>query len=870
MKKIAPPRWADIFLEWYCSKDYIEEVQGDLHEWFLHRVKRQGLTTARLLYFIDVIRFMRTYRLKSIEELSQHSNTAAMFNNYFITSWRSLVKNRTFSAINIIGLAIGMTCCILITLFVQFELNYDRRNKNADRIYRAVVDLQANDWAISAFPLGALLKENFPEVENFARIKPVEPFVTNEEREVKIKQKVFYADSAVFDVLDIELISGNVETALVKANTMVLTEERAKAFFGDEDPMGKTLMMEGNQNPFVITGIFKPLPSNSHVHIDAMASSLSFAPMQPDFENPWGYLTNHYTYFVMPENFDHEAFGTKVSTFLDEYHELTPDDPRNSITFQPLTSIHLHSNRGLEIEANGNVNTIYIFSAIAFFILLIACINFMNLSTAQSLRRAKEVGIRKVVGSKKGQLVFQFLSESILVSIFALVISVGLILLIVPEFNEISGKQLVINPMENLQVVAIFLGITFFAGIFAGIYPAFFISAFQPVKVIKGTYLGNAAGQYLRKGLVVLQFAIAFVIIVGTYVVNSQLDFMLNKNMGFDREQTLVVRMPSDSIGGHMIKNELLKLSGVHSITRFNEVPGKMVNTSTVWYEGAERDQGENVYMFSGDPDLPQTLGMTMLKGNYFTEDTQQFYREFVINEKAVEHFGWTLENAVGKLMNFGGRSEEEPGMVIGVISDFHFKHLHEVIDPLVMYLEPQYEGRHMGIKINSGDLSQTVSAIKSRWEELLPAYEFQYQFLDESFDSLFDQEKRLGQMFGIFAGLAIFISCLGLFGLAAFTLQQKKKAVAVRKVMGASISSIVTMTSKDFLKPVVLGMLLAAPVAYFSMNTWLQGFAYNVGFNLIVFVYALAVGVGVALLTISFHCFKAAITNPVDSLRNE
>jgi putative ABC transport system permease protein len=294
-----------------------------------------------------------------------------------------------------------------------------------------------------------------------------------------------------------------------------------------------------------------------------------------------------------------------------------------------------------------------------------------------------------------------------------------------------------------------------------------------------------------------------------------------------------------------------------------------MVNTSTVWYEGAETEQGENVYMFSGDADLPKTLGMTMVTGKYFSEDTQQFFREFVINEKAVEHFGWTLDDAVGKLMNFGQR-DEDPGMVIGVISDFHFKHLHEVIDPLVMFLQPTYEGRNMGIKINSGNLSETVSAIKSRWEELVPAHEFQYQFLDESFDSLFDSEKRLGQMFGIFAGLAIFISCLGLFGLAAFTLQQKKKAVAVRKVMGASISNIITMTSQDFLKPVVLGMVLAAPVAYFSMNAWLQGFAYNVGFDWIVFLYALAVGIGVSLFTISFHCFKAAITNPVDSLRNE
>ncbi len=786
-----------------------------------------------------------------------------------MTSWRSLLKNRTFSFINITGLAIGMTCCIVITLFVLFELNYDRHNKHADRIYRSVVDLEANNWAISAFPLGALLQENFPEVEGYTRIKPIEPFLVNESANTRIKQKIFYADSSVFDILDIELIEGNPATALAKANTMVLTEERARAFFGNEDPIGKSLVISGQGSAYEITGIFKPLPSNSHMHMDVMASSLSFAPMRADFENGWNQLTNHYTYFRMQETIDHEAFGEKASTFLDEYHELTPDDPRNVIRFQPLTSIHLTSNRGLEIEANGNVNTIYIFSAIAFFILLIACINFMNLSTAQSLKRSKEVGIRKVVGSNKSQLVFQFLSESIVVSLVALVISIGLIMLIIPKFNELSGKQLIINPMENLEVVAVFLTITIFSGFVAGTYPAFFISSFQPVKVLKGTYLGKSAGQLLRKGLVVLQFAIAFVIIVGTYVVNSQLNFMLNKNMGFDREQVLVLRMPNDSIGDVTIKNELATIAGVKSVTRFNEMPGRMVNTSTIWYEGAETDQGENIYLFSGDVDLLETLNMTLLEGKYFNEETQQFYREFVINEKAVEHYGWKMEEAVGKLMNFGQRGED-PGVVIGVVKDFHFKHLHEQIDPLVMYLAPQYEGRFMALKINSGDMSETVNAINQKWSSLLPSHEFNYQFLDSSFDALFDQEKRLGELFAIFAGLAIFISCLGLFGLTAFTLQQKKKAVAVRKVLGATVSNIVTLVSKDFLKPVVFGMLLAAPVAYFSMTSWLEGFAYNVGFEWIVFLYALAAGLAVAFITISFHCFKAAVTNPVNSLRQE
>ncbi|MEQ8924373.1 MAG: ABC transporter permease [Fulvivirga sp.] len=793
-----------------------------------------------------------------------------MLKNYFITSWRSIIKNRTFSIINITGLSIGMTCCIIITLFVLFEINYDKHNRNADRIYRAVVDLEANTWAISAFTLGANLQENFPEVEKYTRIKPIEPILINESTNTRIKQKIFYADSTVFEVLDIQLLEGNPATALAKANTMVLTEERAQAFFGNEDPIGKFLTISGREDAFEVTGIFEPLPSNSHVHMDVMASSLSFAPMRPVTEgNGPGYLTNHYTYFLMNEPIDHQAFGTKVSTFLDEQQELTADDTPNIIKFQPLTSIHLTSNRGLEIEANGNMNTIYIFSAIAFFILLIACINFINLSTAQSLKRAKEVGIRKAVGSNKSQLVFQFLSESVIISLVSLAISIVLLVLIIPKFNELSGKQLVINPLENIQAVLVFLIITIASGFVAGIYPAFFISSFQPVKVLKGTYLGKSAGQILRKGLVVFQFAIAFVIIVGTYVVNSQLNFMLGKNIGFDREQVLVLTMPNDSIGDQTVKNELLSISGVQSITRFNEMPGRMVNTGGLWYEGADTDQAENLYLFSGDADLLETLDITLLTGKYFNEDTQQHFREFVINEKAVEHFGWKMDDAVGKQMNFGNRSDTS-GIVIGVVKDFHFKHLHEQIDPLVMYLAPNYEGRFMALKINSGNISETVSEVNNKWNSLLPSYEFDYQFLDSSFDMLFDEEKRLGELFALFAGLAISISCLGLFGLTVFTLQQKKKAIAVRKVLGASVTTIVSLVSRDFLKPVVLGMVLAAPIAYYSMSTWLEGFAYNVGFQWIVFLYALVAGLAVAFITISFHCFKAAVTNPVNSLRQE
>ena len=792
-----------------------------------------------------------------------------MIKSYLLVALRSLKRNKLHSSINIIGLAIGMTCCILITLFVQFELSYDKQNKDADRIYRMAIDLDANNWAISAFPIGSLLQDNFPEVEKFTRIRPTETFVQNSFNEVKNKEKVFFADSSVFNVLDIRLVKGNPATALAEVNSMVITEERAHTYFGEEDPIGKTLTMLNDKKEYKITGVFEPLPSNSHVHIQMMVSSDNLEPMRVGSPEGWSYLTNHYTYLVLPKGIDHVAFEKKISEFMDKYEERTADQPKNVLRLQPLTSIHLYSNRGLEVEANSNMNTVYILSAIAFFILIIACINFMNLTTAQSLKRAREVGIRKVVGSKKAQLIFQFLSESVVISFISLIISILLLILALPTFNEISGKQIIINPFENGFVAMIFIGITFFVGVFAGTYPAFFLSSFKPTAVLKGNFVGNFKGQLLRKGLVVFQFAIAFVIMVGTYVIYAQLDYMLNKNVGFDREQTLVIQMPNDSVGDLSVKNEIARLAGVESVTRFQEVPGKMVRTTTIWYEDAKDNQAENMYIFSGDADLLKTLGMKMKAGSYFQQDSKQYGKEFIVNETAVKHFGWKPEEVLGKLMNFGERGSE-PGRVIGVVEDFHYKHLHEKIGPLVMYLEPSYEGQFMAVRIKSDDMKAMVTSVERTWKTILPQYEFEYQFLDESFDKLFDQEKRLGQLFGLFSGLAIFISCLGLFGLASFTMEQSRKSVAVRKVLGASVSSIVIMMSKNFLKLVFLGMVMASPIAYFAMNKWLSGFAYNVGFAWIVFFYAALVGGLVAFGTVSYHSLKAATSNPVDSLKEQ
>jgi putative ABC transport system permease protein len=792
-----------------------------------------------------------------------------MLKSYFLVAWRSIKRNRLHASINIIGLAVGMAVCILITLYVQFELTYDKQNKRADRIYRMAIDLEANNWAISAFPIGQLLKDNFAEIETFTRIKPTEIVVHNEDADIKLKEKVFYADSSVFDVLDITLLQGNPTKALAEVNSMVLTPTKAKTYFGDTDPIGKTLKLLNDNTIYTITGVFEPLPSNSHVHIDMMVSSDNFGPMKAGSPMGWQYLTNHYTYLVLPANFDYQKFETTISAFMDKYQELTPDQPKNLLRLQPLTSIHLHSNRGLEVEANGNLNTVYTMAAVAFFILIIACINFMNLTTAQSLKRAREVGIRKVVGSRKEQLVLQFLSESVLISLFALVMAALLLALALPFFNEFTGKQININPVQNPWVVISFLSVTLIVGLLAGTYPAFVLSDFNPNVVLKGAFVTNIKGQRLRKALVVFQFAIAFIIMAGAYTIYLQLDFMLTKNMGFDREQVLVIDLPNDSIGEASIKDEMLRLSGVEAITRMGEVPGSMVRTTGIWYEGAPNNQAQNMYIFSGDADLLKTLGMNMVHGSYFNPDTKRFQKEFVLNETALKLFGWKKEDAIGKEINFGERGDD-PGKVIGVIEDFHFKHLHDKIDPLVIYLQPLYEGEFMAIKIKTTDMQNMVASISNHWKELVPNYEFEYRFLDQSFDKLFDQEKKLGQLFMVFSSLAVFVSCLGLFGLASFTLEQTRKATAVRKVLGASVMGLVMRMSKEFLILVFIGLIVAIPITYYALSNWLSSFAYHIPFNWAVFVVVGVLGALVALATVCYHSLVAAMANPVKALKEQ
>jgi len=794
-----------------------------------------------------------------------------MLKNYFKTTLRSLLRNRLYSIINIVGLSVGITSCIVLTLYVQFELSYDKHIPNADRVYRMAIDLEANNWAISYFPAGRLLQDNFPEVESFTRFKPVEPYISQNGVDNLVSEKIFYADSTVFDIMNIPLLQGTPETVFNDANSIVLTRKKAKQFFGDTDPIGKTLTTQSGEQTYMVTGIIEEPVSATHAHLEMIASSNAFAPMRPEFENGWNYLTNHYTYLRLNEHTNPIEFAETITKFIYDHLEIPEDQRTDVIRLQPVLDIHLYSDRGLEVEANGNVRNVYIFSIVAFFILLIACINFMNLTTAQSLKRAKEIGIRKVVGSKKEHLIFQFLSESVIISFIALILAFVFLTFIIPIFNEVTQKSLTIDPQENPSILMLFCGLSLFVGLISGVYPAFFLSSFSPNKVLKGKFATNITGQYVRKTLVVFQFAIAFIIIVGTYIVQDQLSFMMNKDLGFDKERLLILKMPSDSVGIATLKTELLRLPEVQSATKFAEKPGYMVRTSGLWREGIDDEQAENIYLFSGDADMMNTLDLNLKEGQFFREESERYYKEFVLNEAAVKKYGWTKEEAVGKMMDFGQRSDD-PGVVIGVIEDFHFKHLESAIDPLVMFKGPDqnFEGRFLALKLSTDDLQNALEKVETTWAGFVPAHPFNYEFMDESFDKLFKQEQDLLKLFALFAGLAIFISCLGLFGLASFSIEQSKKSFAIRKVLGASTFGLLNFFSKEFLKLVGIGILVASPLAWYIMQQWLNNFAFHVSIKYHIFLVAAGSAILISVVTISFHSLKAALANPVKSLKDE
>ncbi|MCM4156701.1 ABC transporter permease [Gramella sp. AN32] len=792
-----------------------------------------------------------------------------MFKNYFKIAWRNIWRHRGFSFLNISGLAIGMTAGFLVLLYVNFELSYDEMHEKGDRIYRVVADIDTPSEKIeanmAAWPVGPNLQREFPEIIAATRVLTAELPV--QRGSLKFVEPLAVAvDSTFFEIFDFQLLEGDKDEVLTNPNSLVLSETTAKKYFGEEDPMGKTLKIQDQGIAAKVTGIMKDIPENSHIQADLLISMITITQPPNDYDVQWGNYGPS-IYILTSKGTSAESLQSKFPAFLEEK---TGDGMREdkmfvSLFLEPLNEVYLHSTRGGAIT--GSMSNVYIFSIIGLFILLIAAINFINLTTARSVERAKEVGIRKVVGAEKNQLVLQFMGESIIICLIAFVLTVGLTTLSLPYFNTLAGKTVSSGIFSNPENIAYLLLLALGIGLVAGIYPAIVLSSFRPLRVLKGQFASGNKGILLRKGLVITQFTISIALIIGTIVIYNQMQFMRNQELGFDKSQTIILDTDSSLIL-EPLKNEISLLRGVISTSFGSSVPGAGNNAAYSEIENINGDmQVANLDLyFVDDAYIPQ-FNFKVVAGRAFSKDfASDSTQAMIINEKAVQLLGYNNpEGAIGAKYDQWGSK----GQIIGVVQDFHFRSLQEEIKPLTMRMDRNATNL-LVIKAHPQNLKQTLASIENTWNTIVPGEPFNYYFMDEFFDRQYRTEERFGNLFLNFALLAIFISCLGLLGLTAYSTIQRKREIGIRKVIGASVSSIVNLLSKEFIKLVAIAFLIATPIAWYAMHNWLEDFAYRIEINWFVFVLAGLMAILIAIVTVSFQAIKAAIANPVKSLRTE
>lgn len=768
------------------------------------------------------------------------------------------------------GLAVGMTACFLIFLYVRFELSYDSFHTKADRIYRVVADIKTPTEVINASgPSWAVppnVKDEFPEVESFVRVTDDEVLVRK--GDIKFQEKnSLWADSSFFHVFDFKLLKGNPQTCLKDQFSVVFSESAAKKYFGKEDPLGQTLLLTGDAFPAKVTGVMKDIPENSQIKADMLLSMTTITQkFAPNIDSQWGNYGAR-AFLLLRNNTRATALQAKFPAFLEKRNgtEMKKSQMYPSLFLEPLKDVYLRSTR--DDHKTGNITNVYIFSIVAIFILLIACINFINLTTARSAERAKEVGIRKVVGALKKQLSKQFIGESIILCLIAFVLTIFFSWLLLPLFNQLAGKTISHSIFENpAYMAALFIG-ALAIGFLAGIYPALVLSSFKPVTVLKGKFATGIRGVLLRKGLVVSQFTISIGLIIATIIVYNQMSYMRNQDLGFRKDQMIVMDTYGDP-AKEAFRQSLTGMPNIKSVATSSSVPGGGNPGAYSEIENVKGDlQIANLDLYFVDFDYINQFKIKMVAGRGFSKDfATDTTQAMVLNEAAVKMFGYkSPQQAIGKRFKQWGRE----GKIIGVAKDFHFRSLQQPIKPLSMRIEPG--GCNLvTANVSATNVTATLNAIENKWKTLIPNRPFSYYFLDEFFDKQYRSEERFGKLFLNFAVLAIFISCLGLLGLASYSTIQRTKEIGIRKVLGASTSNIVNLLSKDFLKLVAVSALIAFPIAWFAMHKWLEDFAYRIGVSWWVFLAAGILATLIALFTISFQAIRAAIANPVKSLRTE
>lgn len=877
----TPPKLFIRFFRWYCNDHLMEAVLGDMLELYERRRKNIGKRKANLLFLWNVLCFLQPFAIK---KKSTSINPYSMLQNYFKISWRSLSKQRMYSLIKIGGFALGIAACLLITLFIKDELSYDLHYPEGNRIYRVVEAYNyrgesGKDVWFQA-PFANALKEDYPEIEKVGRYNSSELFGagSNEIRRADQVENTFeegfvFVDQSLLEILKVPMVYGSLVHCLDEPKTLVITKRKADKYFPNENPVGKLMILNNKDSePFKIGGVIEDFPSNSHLQFDFLLT-LKGVEFWPGEQTYWG-ATNYPTYILLKPGADAAQLQKKLSKVIEKYlvphwlKEGTADakELAKSVWFelQPIKDIHLRSEGIQDPVSHGDARFVWLFGGIAGFILIIACINFINLSTAKSANRAKEVGLRKTVGSFRSQIINQFLTESLVFSFLSFALAFALAWLLLPYFNLLSAKSLVV-PWREWSLYPVLLVAAITIGILAGVYPAFYLSAFKPVNVLKGNLSRGSKNSTTRSSLVVFQFTTSIVMIIATFIIYRQVEFILNKKVGFDKDQVLLIQ-GTNTLEKQIktFKNELLQLSQVKSVTISDYLPikGTKRNGNGFWKEGKRtEDKSVGTQFWRVDHDYIKTMGMKIIEGRDFSEAMLTDTTAIIINQELAKQLG--LKDPIGKrIMNW------QVYNVIGVVEDFNFESLRTKIEPLAMVLG--VSPNIVSVKINSSNMSGVLAGVEAVWKKFSPNQPIRYSFLDESYARMYDDVKRMGRIFIGAAMLAIIVACLGLFALSAFMVEQRSKEISIRLVLGASLKSIFNLLTFNFLKLVLISIVIAVPIAWYAMQQWLQDFTYRTEISWEVFVLAGVLAVLIAILTISYQSIRAALANPSTSLRSE
>jgi len=876
MSNGSPPKWADRFLEWYCNPSLLEEIQGDAYELYNRSLKNQGRKIADMRFIWNVLRFFRWSNIKR----SRNPPNLMMYGNYFKVFKRDVIRQKGYSFLNVFGLAIGIACFLLISLYIRDEYSFDRMHSKADRIYRVHEIFQSNGVgersASLPFPVAdALLNDFSGQIVKAVRLfnyqAPTLALATLDNKKEFNESRIFCADSAFFDVFDFPLLEGNAKTALSKTQTIVLTESLAKKYFGEEPAIGKYLKFQGNTD-LLVTAVMKDVPLNTHFQFDALISFRTldqlYVPAPPQ---RWHWHWNPcWTYILLKDPAAAPTLQAALPAFVQKYF---PDFIRHDITLElfPLTDIHLRSNMDYEIQPNGTLTTIYVFASITVFVLLIACINFINLSTARAANRAKEVGMRKTLGSQRTQLVTQFLFESILLSVLSVFLALVVVAIALPLFNIFTEKNIsitvLLQPFYLVGLILLPLGI----GILAGLYPAFVLSGFKPITALKSNLRGER-GAVFRKALVVVQFSLSIILLVCTGVAIDQLSMLRNSNPGFARENVVMIPVIRSPVANNFkaLKNEFLRNPNVMSVTAVEEVMGAKHQVGSYQFEGLP--ESRPFPRLCVHHDFTKTFDLPLAAGRDFSEDVNtDDSLALMVNETFVKQMGWpSNEDAIGK--KFHTRPNHR---IIGVVKDFNFTSRHQPIRPLVLELNTSPRAfdvriKYMAVRISGQDMSGTIDWLAQQWKAQIPGWPFDYFFLEQSLEKMYKAENKMSKVTSLFSGLSILVACLGLFGLSTFMAEQRRKEMSIRKVLGSSNAGIFILFSKNLFGLVLIANVVAFPMAYVLIKQWLKGFAYQVTIDPGLFVLSGLAAAAIAFFTICYQALRTASHNPVEALKRE